>query len=260
MRKFALLFLIFLIFLPQLIFAEMIGNPGEQVGKKNLFVGLEYTSVLHNFDLDTIGGVDTASERVSLKVTTGLSDWMDIFVKVGGASLMIDYKEQSNAVKNFDSNMNVGFGGGGRLRLLNFVDSETRVFLQGGAFYFTSNDDIQWQQDAITSRTLKRDIKWVDMYGAIGVSKRMDIVDLNFGLGLSQIKWWINDIEIMQTGNAKKSRTLPERDSFESKTPLFGFIGIDFILPYEYRISAQAGVRNIDEAEFSVAISQGLEK
>ncbi|MFC1650395.1 hypothetical protein ACFL2X_02390 [Candidatus Latescibacterota bacterium] len=259
MRKFVLLLLILMIFLPQSIFADMLGNPGEQVGKKNLFVGLEYTSILHNFDLDT-SGVDTSSERVNLKVTTGIRDWFDIFIKVGGASLMIDYKKQSNAIKNFDSNMNIGFGGGGRLRLLNFIDSETRVFLQGGAYYFTSSDDIQWQVNAITTRTTERDMKWIDMYAALGVVKRMDFIDLNFGLGVSQIEWWMNDIEVTQTGNAKTSKITPERDSFETKSPLFGFVGIDFILPYEYRISAQAGVRNIDEAEFSVAISQGLEK
>ena len=156
--------------------------------------------------------------------------------------------------------MNIGFGGGGRLRLLNFVDSETRVFLQGGAFYFTSSDDVQWQTNAISTRTLERDMKWIDMYAAVGVVKRMDFIDLNFGLGFSQVKWWMNDIEIEQElKGPKHSKTLPERDSFESKTPLFGFVGIDFILPHEYRLSAQAGVRNIDEAQFSVAISQGFE-
>ena len=258
MKKFVLLLIIMSIIVPQSLYAEMIGNPGEQVGKKNLFVGLEYSSILHNFDLDT-SGVDTSSERMSLKVTTGLNDWFDIFLKAGGASLMIDYKKQSNAIKNFDSNMNIGFGGGGRLRLLNFVDSETRVFLQGGAFYFTSSDDAEWQTNAISTRTIERDMKWIDMYAALGVAKRMDFIDLNFGLGFSQVKWWMNDIEITQTGNAKTSKTLDERDSFESKTPLFGFVGIDFILPHEYRLSAQAGVRNIDEAQFSVAISQGLE-
>ena len=38
-----------------------------------------------------------------------------------------------------------------------------------------------------------------------------------------------------------------------------GLAMFDFILPHEYRLSAQAGVRNIDEAQFSVAISQGFE-
>ncbi|MFC1541931.1 hypothetical protein ACFL50_05735 [Candidatus Latescibacterota bacterium] len=260
MRKIILLLAVILCFLPHMIFAEMIGNPSEQVGKKNLFVGLEYTSILHNFDLDTTGGVDTESERASLKVTTGLTDWFDIYLKAGGASLLIDYKKESNAIKNFDSNMNIGFGGGGRLRLFNFIDSETRVFIQGGAFYFTSNDDIQWQENAITTRIRDRDIKWIDMYAAIGIVKRIDFIDLNCGLGFSQIKWWINDIETLKTGTATTSNTLDERDSFEAKSPLFGFVGIDFVLPYEYRISAQAGIRNIDEAEFSVAISQGLEQ
>ena len=259
MRRVTAILFILVIFFPESLFADMLGNPGEQVGKKNLFVGVEFSSILHIYDLDT-DGIDTSSERVSLKVTTGLRDWFDIFVKVGGANLMLDYKKQGNAVKNFDSDMNVGFGGGGRLRLLNFVDSETRVFIQGGGFYFTSSDDIQWQLDATTTRTKERDIKWVDLYAGLGIVKRMDFIDLNFGVGFSEIKWWINDVEITKSGFAEIKKTIPDRDSFEAKSPVFGFIGLDFILPLEYRISAQAGVRNLDEFEFGVAISQGLER
>ena len=259
MRKATAVLFILVILFPESLFADMLGNPGEQVGKKNLFVGVEFSNIIHSYDLDT-DGIDTSSERVSLKVTTGLRDWFDIFVKVGGANLMLDYKKQSNAIKNFDSDMNVGFGGGGRLRLLNFVDSETRVFIQGGGFYFTSSDDIQWQLDATTTRTKERDIKWMDLYAGLGVVKRMDIIDLNFGVGFSEIKWWINDVEITKSGFAEIRKTIPERDSFEAKSPVFGFIGLDFILPLEYRISAQAGVRNLNEFEFGVAISQGLEK
>ena len=259
MRKATAVLFILVIFFPESLFADMLGNPGEQVGKKNLFVGVEFSNILHSYDLDT-DGIDTSSERVSLKVTIGLRDWFDIFVKAGGANLMLDYKKQGNAVKNFDSDMNVGFGGGGRLKLLNFVDSETRVFIQGGGFYFTSSDDIQWQPDAITTLTKERDIKWMDLYAGLGIVKRMDIIDLNFGVGFSEIKWWINDVEITKSGFAEIRKTIPERDSFESKSPVFGFIGLDFILPLEYRISAQAGVRNLDEFEFGVAISQGLER
>lgn len=259
MRKVTAILFILVIFFPESLFADMLGNPGEQVGKKNLFVGVEFSSILHSYDLDT-DGIDTSSERVSLKVTTGLRDWFDIFVKVGGANLMLDYKKQGNAVKNFDSDMNVGFGGGGRLRLLNFVDSETRVFIQGGGFYFTTSDDIQWQPDSITTLTKERDIKWVDLYAGLGIVKRMDFIDLNFGVGFSEIKWWINDVEIIKMGFAETRKTIPERDSFEAKSPVFGFIGLDFILPLEYRISAQAGVRNLDEFEFGIAISQGLER
>ena len=57
-----------------------------------------------------------------------------------------------------------------------------------------------------------------------------------------------------------KKTKKPWRDSFENQSPVFGFFGLDFVLPYEYKISAQAGIRNIDEAEFSIALSQGLLK
>ena len=239
--------------------ADMLGNPGAMVGKKNLFVGAEYSSIMHEYKLDT-RGLDTSSERINLKVTTGVTDWLDIYVKGGGSKLTLDYKKESNAIKNFDSDFNFGFGGGVRLRLLNFVDSGTRMFFQGGGYFFKASDDIIWQSDVSTTLTRDRDIKWADMYAGLGIAKRYDFVDLNFGVGFSEIKWWVNDIERTRTGNAENSVTIPERSSYESRSPVFGFIGIDFILPYEYRLSAQAGIRNVDEAEFSIAISQGLEK
>ena len=250
---------ILVIFNPGKLCADMLSNPGVQVGKKNLFVGIEYSNMMHEYELDT-DGLDTSSERVSLKVTTGLNDWLDIYVKAGGASLMLDYKEKSNAVKNYDSNMELGFGAGARLRLLNFIDSQTRVFLQGGGFFFKTDDDIQWELDALSSFSKERELKWADMYAGLGISKRMDIVDLNFGVGFSQIKWWIQDVEMTKIGNAVTSSTKPERSSFENLNPIYGFIGLDFVLPYEYRISAQVGVRNLDEAEFNIALSQGLER
>jgi len=260
MKKLIKFLPILLLFVPNLIFADILGNPGEQVGKKNLFVGVEYSNNMHIYNLDTIKGLETSSERISLKVTTGLKDWLDIYLKAGGASLMLDYKKERNAIKNFDSGMSAGLGAGARIRLLNFVDSGTRVFVQGGGFFFKADDDFQWQKAASTITAVEREIKWADLYAGLGIVKRMDFIDLNFGVGFSEVKWWINDVETDKVGNIETSITRPERDSFETKTPVFGFIGIDFILPYEYRISAQAGIRNMDEAEFSIALSQGLEK
>jgi hypothetical protein len=239
--------------------ADMLGNPGVMVGKKNLFVGAEYSSILHEYKLDT-KGIDTSSERVNLKVTTGVTDWLDIFVKGGGANLTLDYKAESNAIKNFDSDFGAGFGGGVRVRLLNFVDSGTRMFFHGGGYFFKADDNIIWQSDVTKTVSTDREIKWADMYASLGIAKRIDFIDLNFGVGFSEIKWWINDVEKTKTGSAESKLTIPERKSFESRSPVFGFVGIDFVLPYEYRISAQAGIRNVDEAEFSVAISQGLER
>ena len=259
MKNIIAAFFILMIFYPGILSADMLSNPGVQVGKKNLFVGIEYSQIMHEYELDT-DGLETLSERVSLKVTTGLNDWLDIFVKAGGASLMLDYKEESGAVKNYDSNMQAGLGAGARLRLFDFEDSRTRIFLQGGGFFFKTNDDIQWQRDALTTFTIDRDVKWLDMYAGMGIAKRMDYVDLNIGVGFSQIKWWVQDVEMTKIGNAVTSSTKPERNSFERLNPIYGFIGLDFVLPYEYRISAQVGIRNMDEAEFSIAISQGLEK
>ena len=88
----------------------------------------------------------------------------------------------------------------------------------------------------------------------------MDYVDITFGIGFSEIWWEISDENFEKVGTTTIKNVIPKRDSFEIKNRLFGFIGFDFVLPYEYRISAQAGIRSIDEAELSVAISQGLDR
>ena len=49
MRKVTAILFILVIFFPESLFADMLGNPGEQVGKKNLFVGVEFSSILHSF-------------------------------------------------------------------------------------------------------------------------------------------------------------------------------------------------------------------
>ena len=261
-----------IIFIPHTASGEMLGNPGTQIGGKNLFVGIEYTSIMHMYDIDT-EGLDTKSERISLKVTTGLTEWLDLFVRAGAANLNLDYKSNDyiyktstvsttwgNASKNFNSDFTAGFGAGTRIRLLNFKNSQTRVFFQGGGFFFKTDNDIRWDLPDGSIITKNREMKWADLYAGLGVSKRMDYIDLTFGLGFSEIWWEISDENLQQVGTSITKNQMPKRDSFEIKSPLFGFIGLDFVLPYEYRISLQAGIRSVDEAEFSIAFSQGLEK
>ncbi len=194
-------------------------------------------------------------------MTAGLTDWLDIYVKGGGVNLSLDYKEtDDNAVDNFNPDkMKPGFGAGTRIRLLNFVNSGTTVFFQGGGFYFTAKDDMGWVYPGKTVTT-NRNMRWLDIYMGLGVTKRIDFVDLNFGVGFSEIKWWIKDDVGEKIGTVTSTVHSPWRDSFETKTPVMGFLGLDFVLPYEYRLSAQVGVRDMDNASVTVAISQGLEK
>ncbi len=261
MRNSIAVFLVLLVCFPCLSMAEFFGNPGANVGEKNLVVGIEYSNIIHEYQLDTIG-LPTSSERVKLKVTAGLSDWLDIYIEGGGAGLMLDYKENDTKVsKNFDSDFKAGVGLGARVRLLNFPNSQTRVFLQGGGFYLKTDDTIEWGY-SLEPMTRKRDMRWADIYIGLGVVKRIDFVDLSFGVGFSEVKWWMRDIVEEYDSNTGGTKFYKERwrDSFEIVNPVFGFMGIDFILPYEYRISVQAGLTSIDDYGFSIALSQGLEK
>lgn len=248
-------FFAFLLCLPGLSSGQWFGNPGTNIGKKNLVVGVEYSQIMHTYELD-VNKLPTVNERFKLRVTAGLTDWFDIYVEGGGAGLMLDYKENdANAVKNFDSDFKAGLGLGTRIQLLNFLNSQTRVFLQGGGFYFKTDDTINWG-----SIIKNRDMKWADLYIGLGVVKRIDFMDVSAGVGFSDIKWWMRDTIEEHVGNAIHWDKKPWRDSFEISNPVFGFLGFDFILPYEYRISLQAGITNIDDIGFSVALSQGLEK
>ncbi|MBN1294487.1 MAG: hypothetical protein JXB48_21800 [Candidatus Latescibacteria bacterium] len=240
--------------------AELFNDPGTNIGKKNLVVGIEYSSFLKEYELDQTKEFPTSSERILLKVTAGLTDWFDIYLKGGGASLLLDYKENyTNVQKNYDSDMEAGVGAGARLRLLNFPNSMTRVFVQGGGFYYKTKDTIEWNYPDRTEIT-KREMKWADYYVGLGIAKQIDFVDLTFGVGYSQIQWWMKDTIETHQGTAVSWEKKPWRDSFETKNPVFGFLGFDFVLPYAYRFSAQAGIRNLDEAEFNISLSQGLQK
>ena len=256
-------FFAFLLCLPGLSLGQWFGNPGTNIGKKNLVVGVEYSQIMHTYELD-VNKLPTVNERVKLRVTAGLTDWFDIYVEGGGAGLMLDYKENdANAVKNFDSDFKAGLGLGARIQLLNFLNPQTRVFLQGGGFYFKTDDSIKW--DYVDGTQINnRDMKWADLYIGLGIVKRIDFMDVSVGVGFSDIKWWMRDnVEIEKYDNITGGTEYiqgPWRDSFEISNPVFGFLGFDFILPYEYRISLQAGITNIDDIGFSVALSQGLEK
>jgi len=257
---------------PAAAVGEMLGNPGCQVGEKNLFVGIEYSSAMRVFDLDT-KNLDTSSDRITLKVTTGLTDWLDIYVRAGAADMRLDYKGNDyvyktsgvtqrwgNASKNFASDYGAGFGGGTRVKLLDFVNSRTRVFFQGGGFFYKTDGEIIWNLSDGSVITKNRELKWADIYAGIGVSRRFDYIDFTFGIGFSEVWWEINDENLLKVGNTTTRNRNPKRNSFEIRKPVFGFVGLDFVLPLEYRISLQAGIKNTDEAEFSVALSQGLER
>lgn len=245
---------------PPALRAELFTNPSANIGKKNLFVGAEFSSVMSEYDLDA-SELPISSQRALLKVTAGLTDWLDVYVKGGGVTLRLDYREiDDNVVSNFDTDkMKPGFGAGTRIRILNHVNTGTRVFLQGGGFFFNANESIEWSYPGKT--VIKdRDMRWLDLYAGIGISRRIDFIDLNAGIGFQEIKWWIKDNVNERIGTVTSTSRTPWRDSFETKNPVVGFLGIDFILPYEYRLSVQSGFRNMENAEITISVSQGLEK
>jgi hypothetical protein len=251
---------IMLLFAPAALEAQLFTDPATNIGEKNLYVGAEYSSIMSEYDLDA-SNVPIISRRALIKVTAGLTDRIDVWVKGGGVGLRLDYKQNDdNVTKNFDpSNMKPGFGAGTRIQLRNFEDSGTRVFFEGGGFYFTADDNIEWSYPGKTKQD-NRSMRWLDLFAGIGVAKRIDFVDVNCGIGLTEIRWWMQDDTSEKVGSVTSTVKNPWRDSFEWKNPVLGFFGIDFVLPQEYRISVQAGIRSMNDAAITVSLSQGLDK
>ncbi len=258
MNRTAVLTLAALLGLPAVAWSQMMGNPMEQVAKRNLFVGIEYSTLIHVYDLDT-EGIDTTTDIAGLKVTTGITDWLDVFVRAGGARLTLDY-EQLGWTDNFESDYSAGFGGGGRLRLFNFVNAETQVFLQGDGFVFRASDTFERERPDGSTQVRDREVTWSNLSLGLGLTKRWDYVDITVGATLTEVWWELNDVEITRFGSATGRVPLDTRDSFETNSPLAGFIGLDCVLPYEYRLSLQGGITDMDNLRFGAAISQGLEK
>ena len=93
MKNVIAVFCVIMICFPWSAGAELFNNPASNVGKKNLVVGAEFQSIRQEFELDEAKTFPVSSERIQLKVTAGLTDWFDIYIKGGGADLLLDYKE-----------------------------------------------------------------------------------------------------------------------------------------------------------------------
>ena len=237
---------------------NLIGNPGMNVGKKNLVVGLEYSYMSRK--LETM----TYSNRYLLKATTGLSEWLDIYLTGGGADLSMDYYESKSKVNStiydYSSNASGGVGFGVRMRIMNFENRNTRVFIMGDIFGFRTNGEFIEDLGGGQQNVLQRDTIWIDGRCALGITFGFELVELSFGVGAAGVQRRMDDVKI--TRSALTSTKVPQArtEPLDYPKPAFGFIGFDFILPLEYRLSFQISGHNIDEGRFSFAISQGLEK
>ncbi len=236
---------------------NLIGNPGVNVGKKNLVVGFEYSYMSR--ELETM----TYSNRYLLKATTGLSDWFDIYLTGGAADLKMNYYQNSSmgsTLYDYSSNASVGAGFGVRIQLMNFENRNTRVFIMGDVFGFRTNGEFIEDMGGGQQNVLQRETLWIDGRFALGITFGFEILELSFGAGAAGVQRRIDDVKITRTTLTSSEVLLARTEPFDYPKAAFGFIGLDFVLPLEYRLSFQIEGHNLEEGRISFAISQGLEK
>ena len=69
MKNIITVLLIIMVFGAVSLHADMLGNPGSQVGEKNLFVGIEYSNISHTTDIAIEKDTAKSAAKKGLKVT-----------------------------------------------------------------------------------------------------------------------------------------------------------------------------------------------
>jgi len=200
-------------------------------------------------------------------VTTGLADWLDVYLRAGAAQLLHDYRNNEyvqqylgQVSKGYDGGPRLGLGGGGRLWWRGHAGARVAGFLQADAYYVRSEGTIQAARD--TSRVVRRDRKldWADVGAAVGLARQGSAAAVHFGVGISEAWWRIRDTDQVQHAGFGWRVGYPTRSTWEVHEPVFVFAGVELLLPHEFRISTQGAVRTAESFAIGVAVCQGLER
>ena len=115
------------------IFAGNIGDPGTGLKPKEVSLGLEFTGLTREIrDGDGIR-YDTESWRLLLKGAYRITDWLEGYVRAGGATLKIRGTP-------FDSNPGLAGGGGLKLTFLDPPGHPLKYSLGGQFLYLEAED------------------------------------------------------------------------------------------------------------------------
>ena len=180
--------------------AGNIGDPGAGLKPKEVSLGLEFTGLTREIrDGDGVR-YDTDSWRLLLKGAYGITDWLEGYVRAGGATLKISGTP-------FDSNP--GWAGGGGLKLT-FLDppGHSLKYGLGGQFLYLETEDQdakgKWLEYDLWLGVAYKDWKKMTPYGGV-VYSRVD-------------------------GKMENFPAKPTLDEFKSPTAMGVFFGVDWRL------------------------------
>jgi hypothetical protein len=207
---------------PNSLQAGNIGSPGASLTQGKFSAGPEFSGVLREIrDGDGIR-YDTESWRFFLKGAYGITDWLEGFGRVGGATLQI-------RGTSFDSDPGIAGGAGLKITFLDIPGHPIRYSL-GGQFFYQEPED----QDA-TAKWLEYDI-WLGI--AYREGKRITPYG---GVVYSRVD-----------GKLKNFPARPALDEFKSPNAVGIFFGVDWNIYEKFQLGIEGRLFGENSGTFSL--------
>lgn len=206
------------------VFAGAIGDPGATLMKGGWALGPEVSGVGREIsDRDSVR-YDTESWRLLLKGSYGITDWLEVFGRLGGATIKIRGTP-------FDSNLGIAAGGGVKGTFLDPPGHPLRYSL-GGQFLYAQTDD-----QGATAKWFEYDI-WMGMF-----YKEWKNLNPYVGVVYSRVDGKLQDFQ-----------SKPALDEFRSPTSAGIFFGIDWLLSKKRNLGIEARLFSENSASLSLRV------
>jgi len=183
---------------PENSFAGSIGDPGATLMMRELSLGPELSWVSREIRDENTVRYDTEAWRIHLKGAYGVTDWVEAFARVGGATLKV--RETS-----FEGSPGISAGGGVKLNFLDPPGHPLRYSV-GGQFLYSQIDD-----GGATAKWFEYDI-----WGGVAYKDLKDLVPFG-GIVYCRVD-----------GKLKDFPSQPALNEFKSPTAMGIFLGLDW--------------------------------
>ena len=213
---------IFFIFIPSFVFAGNIGNPSTSLNQGAWGVGPEFSGVYREIRDGNGVRYDTESWRLFVKGSYGITDWLEGFGRVGGATLQVRGTP-------FDSDPGISGGAGLKISLLDIPGHPLKYGLGGQFLYFETED-----QDARA--------KWLEYDLWLGIAYReAKKITPYAGVAYSRVDGKLKDFPIR-----------PELNEFKSPNAVGIFFGVDWNIYEKFRLGIEARLFGENSGTFSL--------
>ncbi len=204
------------------IFAGNIGDPGATLNQGRFSTGPEFSGVSREIRDGNGIRYDTESWRLLLKGSYGITDWLEGFGRLGGATLKIRGTP-------FDSNPGIAGGAGLKATFLDPPGHPLKYSFGGQFFYLEAGDRDargKWYEYDLWLGVAYKDWKKLTPYGGI-VYSRVD-------------------------GKMQDFPARPALDEFKSPTAMGIFFGVDWKIKDKFHLGIDARLFGENSGTFSL--------